>query len=346
MKSTLLPDDVTILLKDVSGEIKAETMEEREKNISLGKRAYDAIPLELIPTENEIEFYEKALAISAKDTALAIKTVAEMIYDKKGKDVVLVSLIRGGIPAGVLIKRYLEKKYKLKISHYALTLIGTKGIDNEALDYILKKHDGSKLQFIDGWTGKGAVGRTLSMALSKYSNVDSQLAVLSDPANIQEMCGTHEDILIASACLNSMLSGLLSRAIPLKDSFFGAIFFEELISYDRTYQFINYIEEKIECIDEYNKNNEISNCVGIDEVNSIAKDFNVSDIHFIKPGMGETMRAFIRKKPDIILVKKESNKYTDFITEVARKNNVLVKEYPLKLYNACGIYMDRNSDIL
>lgn len=85
----------------------------------------------------------------------------------------LVSLIRGGIPAGILIKRYLERKYKIKISHYAITLIGTKGIDNKALEYILERHDGNNIQF------------------------------------------------------------------------FGSIFLEELISYDRTYQFINCIEEQL-----------------------------------------------------------------------------------------------------
>ena len=82
----------------------------------------------------------------------------------------------------------------------------------------------------------------------------------------------------------------------------------------------------------------------IDETQNIAGEFGI-DIHFVKPGVGETIRGFIRKKPDVILVKKES-KYRELITEMALKNQVEVRDYPLIKYNACGIYLDKNSDVL
>ena len=249
MQGTFLLEDVVILLNDVRDRVKAESQEVRENLIRSGKKAYETIPLEIKPTNTEIFCYEKALSLSSKDIAMAVKCLAEQIYAQKGKDVVLVSLIRGGILTGILIKHYLETKYKINVPHYALTLIGTKGIDEKALEYILDNFDANRIQFIDGWTGKGAVKRTLEKSLQKYNRVSTKLAVLSDPANIVDLCGTHEDILIASACLNAPLAGLLSRAIPLKDSFFGSIFFGELLEYDKTYEFIENIENNMDYSD-------------------------------------------------------------------------------------------------
>jgi len=345
MQGTFLLEDVVILLKDMSNVVKAEPQEVREKLIKSGKKAYDTIPLETKPTDIEILFYENALNLASKDIALAVKSLAEQIYEKKGKEVVLVSLIRGGIITGILVKHYLENKYKIKVPHYALTLIGTKGIDEKALEYILDHYDSAMIQFIDGWTGKGAVKRTLEKSLQKYKSVSSELGVLSDPANILSLCGTHEDILISSSCLNAPLAGLLSRAIPLKDSFFGAIFFEDLLEYDKTYEFIKNIEDNMN----YSKGELLivkTNYNGLEEVQNIAKEFDIDDIHFIKPGMGETMRAIIRKKPDIILIKNELNKYTRFIKEIENTNKIAIQEYPLVNYNVCSIYKDTNSDIL
>ena len=50
---------------------------------------------------------------------------------------------------------------------------------------------------------------------------------------VTELCGTHEDILIPSSCLNSTVSGLVSRTFLREDiigekDFHGAVFYEEL----------------------------------------------------------------------------------------------------------------------
>ena len=345
MRSTLLSDDVILLLNDVSDTVRAKSIEEREKLIGQGKKAYEMIPMEDTPTKEEITFYEKALEVSAEDTAVAVRQLAESIYARKGQDLVLVSLIRGGLATGILVKRYLEKKYEIKVPHYALTLVGTKGIDKKALEYILEREEARNIQFVDGWTGKGAVSRTLEREVKDYIGLCSDLAVLSDPANIVKTSGTHEDILVASACLNAPLSGLLSRAMPLEDSFFGAVFFEDMIEYDRTYHFIDTIERKM-AYNEGKMTYEECSFDGLSEVKEIAKDFGGIDIHFIKPGVGETIRAFIRKKPDLILIKEEKDKYTGLVRELAKQNAVKVREYPLEKYKVCGIYMDKNSDVL
>jgi hypothetical protein len=84
-------------------------------------------------------------------------------------------------------------------------LVGTKGIDENALKFVLSKHEANKIQFIDGWTGKGAITRALKKSLEKFEGVSSDLAVISDPANMLNLCGTHDDILIASAFLHDIL---------------------------------------------------------------------------------------------------------------------------------------------
>lgn len=165
------------------------------------------------------------------------------------------------------------------------------------------------------------------------------------------MCGTHEDILIAGACLNATTAGLLSRAVYSReflneDDFYGAVFFDKLLSLDKTYDFIEKIEEKLDYSDSLCCDNNMTELTGVKEVNKIAMDYGISNIHFIKPGVGETMRALIRKSPDVILVKDISNKYIEYIKDVANEKNIAIEKYPLQRYNVCSIFKDANSDVL
>ncbi|MBJ8193981.1 hypothetical protein JDS79_45615, partial [Bacillus cereus] len=50
--------------------------------------------------------------------------------------------------------------------------------------------------------------------------LNDDLAVLADPGRCSETFGTREDYLIPSACLNSTVSGLMSRTV-LRDDLIG-----------------------------------------------------------------------------------------------------------------------------
>ena len=77
------------------------------------------------------------------------------ILKRHDKNVVLVSLARAGTPIGILAKRYIKQRYNLDLPHYTISIIRDRGIDINAIKYIINKHkDSSKIQFIDGWTGK------------------------------------------------------------------------------------------------------------------------------------------------------------------------------------------------
>lgn len=353
MKSSYLDRDVTLLLKDISGLVTPLPTKEREQLIQSGVHYSEMLPLEYKPTQKYMEAYHFALKAYAKTTADAVCQAAEKIYASVQEDfrqnsqnlseIVLVSLARAGIPVGILIKRYLEHKYNLCVFHYSISIIRDRGIDDNAIHYILDRHYPKSVRFVDGWIGKGAIQRELKQALSPYPELNPTLAVLSDPANITDLCGTHEDILIPSSCLNSTVSGLISRTFLRSDiigekDFHGAVFYSNLIEEDLSYEFINAIEQHF---DYHTKvvDTTPSGFTGLSEVKTIAKHFHIADINFIKPGIGEATRVLIRRVPWKLLVRPGArhNPLLTHLLQLAEEKEVPVEEYPLQNYIACGI---------
>ena len=74
------------------------------------------------------------------------------------------------IPIGILVKRYIKFKYSINLSHYGISIIRDKGIDENAVFWILKNHPKCEIQFIDGWTGKGMINTALNDGLNAFSN--------------------------------------------------------------------------------------------------------------------------------------------------------------------------------
>ncbi len=64
------------------------------------------------------------------------------------------------------------------------------------MKYLLEKYRPQQILFVDGWIGKGAILNELKKDISAYEGVSADIAVVADPANVTELCGTHEDILI------------------------------------------------------------------------------------------------------------------------------------------------------
>lgn len=343
MKSTYQKHDVTLLLKDITGMVPALDTKEREQKIQSGTHYCEMLPLEYKPSEKYMEAYNFSLNSFAKQTADSVSQAAEKIYQKSHSEIVLVSLARAGIPIGILIKRYLEKKYHKTIHHYAISIIRGRGIDHNAISYILKHHPAKEIQFVDGWIGKGAIQRELDDAMKDYPQISSKLAVLSDPANMTDLCGTHEDILIPSSCLNCTVSGLLSRTflrddIISKSDFHGAAYYSELIDEDLSYEFINAIER------EFNYDTQAKPMIpaglsGLEEVTEIAKHFDIKNINFIKPGIGEATRVLLRRVPWRLLLSPgyKNDPLLKHLVQLAAEKNIPIEEYSLKNYKACGI---------
>lgn len=342
MKSSYPKEDVCFLLKDITGMVKPQPAKEREKLIQSGCHYSEMLPVEYVPTPKYMEVYQEALKNYAAVTAAAVGRLADKIIASRGEDIVLVSLARAGTPAGILVRRYIRQKYGCEVPHYSISIIRGRGIDDNAMKFLLKRYRPGQLLFLDGWIGKGAILNELAKAVAAYPGVSGELAVLADPANVTKLCGTHEDILIPSSCLNASVSGLISRTflredIIGKEDFHGAVYYGELESSDLSREFIDAIEA--EFLMENPPGEETSSGSGIEEVKKIAREFEVSDRNLIKPGIGETTRVLLRRVPWKILMdpRYKQDPALAHLIRLAEEKKVPIAYYPMTCYRVCGI---------
>lgn len=351
MRSSYLAEDVVLLLKDITGLVQPQSTEEREKLIQSGRHYSEMLPIEYVPTEKYMAVYRESLDRYAKQVADAVGVLADKIIAARGRDVVLVSLARAGTPIGILIKRYIKLKYKAEVPHYSISIIRGRGIDDNAMKYLLDKYRPEQLLFVDGWIGKGAILGELEKNTKAYPGVSPEIAVVADPAGVTELCGTHEDILIPSSCLNSTISGLVSRTFLRDDiigekDFHGAVYYGELEESDLSYEFIetiekNFVPEQASVDPEGQETVAAGGSAekGIDEVRKIADFFGIEDINFVKPGIGETTRVLLRRVPWKILIDEgyRGDPELGHVVRLAEEKHVPVEYYPLVHYKCCGI---------
>ncbi len=347
MRSSYLEKDVVFLLKDITGLVQPQSTEEREKLIQSGRHYSEMLPIEYVPTEKYMAVYREALSRYAKQVADAVGMLSQKIIAARGRDVVLVSLARAGTPIGILIKRYIRRKYDTDVPHYSISIIRGRGIDDNAMKYLLDRYRPEQLLFVDGWIGKGAILGELEKDVRVYPQVSPEIAVVADPAGVTELCGTHEDILIPSSCLNSTISGLVSRTFLRKDvigekDFHGAVYYGELKDSDLSYEFIETIERNFNLEDvstDLETEGSRLKDKGIDEVKKIATFFGIKDINFVKPGIGETTRVLLRRIPWKVLIdgKYQGDPELSHGVRLSEEKHVPVEYYPLTHYKCCGI---------
>lgn len=343
MFGTYKPEDVTILLKDITGLVEPQSTEERERLIQSGKHYCEMLPIEYKPSEAYMKLFYESMDTFGLITANAVKLLAQRIYWTKSKNVVLVSLARAGTPVGILLKHYLDKKYNLNVPHYTISIIRGRGIDTNAMDYILKCHDAKDILFVDGWTGKGAIKHQLEEAMKDYPEVNPGIAVLADPAEKAYLSGYRVDFLIPSSLLNSTVSGLLSRTFLRDDiigpnDFHGAVFYKELLDEDLTYYFIDTIESKFNYNDADLDNSYMKSGSAMSEIESIAEENGIHDMNLVKPSIGETTRVLLRRVPDKIYVHSLDDTNLAHIYRLAKEKHVPIVERPsLHNYYAVGV---------
>lgn len=353
VKTTYSSEDVVMLMQDVKGRVPILDTAEREKLNQSGVHYSEMLPLEYVPTDEYMKIYNESLKSLSYDTACAIAVLADKIVNRHGENTVLVSLARAGTPIGILLKRYIKLKYDFDVPHYSISIIRGKGIDVKAMNIIADRHGSSGIQFIDGWVGKGAINNVLDEACEqlrqsddKFKDLDSTLAVLTDPACVTDMYGTRQDFLIPSACLNATVTGLVSRTVKLKDmtddELHGAVFYEENKDHDVSYDFINTVAQYFDSVDAHHFSPSIAemdeNFKGIDEVREICKTYDIPDINKVKPGVGETTRVLLRRVPHVVLINPEADsKYLAHILQLCKEKNIPTEYYNLKKYNVCGI---------
>lgn len=345
MKSSYDKKDVVFLLKDITGLVQPQPAEERELLIQSGMHYSEMLPVEYVPTQRYMDVYQAALKDFSRPTALAVGRLADKIMQAKGPDTVLVSLARAGTPVGILLKRYIQAKYQTDVPHYSISIIKDRGIDGNAMRYLLERYRPQQLLFVDGWTGKGAILGELEKAVAAYEGVSADIAVLADPAHIARLYGTHDDILIPSSCLNCTVSGLVSRTflrtdIIGKDDLHGAIFYGELKDADLSYAFIGAIERcfRMDSGAEPEDDDGVPGC-GTAEAQALAQAFGVDDLGLIKPGIGETTRVLLRRVPWKVLIDRRCKDAPELrpIMRLAEEKGVPVIYHTMQHYKCCGI---------
>ncbi|MBT2383654.1 phosphoribosyltransferase [Streptomyces sp. ISL-11] len=353
--SSYEPDDVGWLLQDLSGVTLEAPTEEREEAIQSGGAHYaESLPVEYQPTEEYQALFHAALETSAARVARAVGVVTETVLAERSPRPVLVSLARAGTPVGVLMRRWARHAHGLDLPHYAVSIVRGRGIDAAALRWLAAHHDPSDVVFVDGWTGKGAITRELADALRAADGFDPRMAVLADPGHCVETYGTRDDFLIPSACLNSTVSGLISRTVLRADlvgpgDFHGAKYYRELAGADVSRDFLATVEGRFAEVREdvvadakdMAAADRTPTWEGWAAVERISEEYGIHDVNLVKPGVGETTRVLLRRVPWKILAQRGTGADLDHVRLLAAQRGVPVEEVDGLPYSCVGLIHPR-----
>ncbi|OAL13072.1 phosphoribosyltransferase [Streptomyces noursei] len=349
--SSYAPEEVGWLLQDLSDvDLEAPT-EEREEAIQSGGAHYaESLPVEYQPSDRYQALFHTALATSAARIARAVGTVTETVLAERSPRPVLVSLARAGTPVGVLMRRWALHRHGLDLPHYAVSIVRGRGIDANALRWLAAHHDPADVVFVDGWTGKGAITRELAAALADFPGFDPEIAVLADPGSCVRTYGTREDFLIPSACLNSTVSGLISRTVLRADlvgpdDYHGAKFYRELAGADVSTTFLDsvaaHFDEVTAAVDadakELLATDRTPTWDGWAAVERISEEYGIHDVNLVKPGVGETTRVLLRRVPWKILAQRGAGADLDHVRLLAEQRGVPVEEVDDLHYTCVGL---------
>ena len=349
------PEDVTFLLN--IDEIDPTPVAEKEYLIQSGKKHYSQmISVEHPPSDEQMRHFEYAFEQGAERLASDVQKIGNSLRNRfKNQPIILVSLVRAGVPLGVLLKHYIEKHQQCV--HYGISIIRDRGIDIAALHAIIGQHGAENIVFVDGWTGKGAICRELTQNLADYPALFDpgwdipRLVTLADLGGYSWLSASCEDWLIPFGILGSVISGLISRTI-LKDTidfdlakkncydpnnWHSCLVYQHLaqhdISVDFTDKILNIIQQNPHT-DLANWNNHIrlkQQKICLDTIDWISDTYAIKNINHIKPSIAEATRAVLRRVPEKILIRDPSNPHVQLLLHFAQERNIAVDILGAKL---------------
>ena len=355
-----LPSDVTVLLDIVDKNAVADVpVSEKEALIQSGQRHYsDMITLESAPSAMHEQLYAQALDQGAQRTATDIANLSYTLKQIFNNNVnseyplVLVSLVRAGLPIGVLLQRALSDNKRsdqdsaslLPSVHYGISIIRDRGLDPVALQLILDQHPDSPIVFIDGWTGKGAIYQELAHSLEPFNNpahvnFDNffhqgaaviPLLTLADPAGVAWLAASEEDWLIPSGLLNSTVSGLISRSLYTEpnEGLHRCVFYDDLVNVDRSLAFIDTIDTlrqsltmPAKLLTTYHQPRYQTAAL----IDSLADQYKITNRNRIKPTLAEATRAILRRDPEQVLLAASDHPDTILLRHLCRQRDIEIR---------------------
>lgn len=307
-----LPEDVTFLLKRV--EMKTTDVASKEEAIQSGRRHYsEMISMEKAPTAEYMELFAKAMETSAERMGVEAARLAHAIAVSVEGPITLVSLVRAGVPLGVVLNRAI-KALGRDVEHYGVSIIRDKGIDDEAMRTILSTRPVEGIVFVDGWTGKGAITGQLEASFKAYSDEPPKFVVLADPCGRASLAASGDDWLIPSGILGCTVSGLISRSILNSDvvgpgDYHACVQWDHLVEHDISRSFVDEVwkhtkpalETEIPSVwheDTRREHREAADAAVV----WVVKENGVTNINRVKPGIAEATRAILRRMPDKVYV--------------------------------------------
>lgn len=335
-------NDILFLLKEVN--LKTTSIKEKERLIQSGIKHYsEMISNEDKPSIEHEQLFQKVLEENAIRMASDIIALANGIKTQmRSNDIILISLVRAGVPIGVLLKHELES-LGITCHHYGISIIRDRGIDLVALRDIVLKHGKENIIFVDGWTGKGAISDQLRISLSQIDGFESEpnLLVLTDPCGKAWMAASSEDWIIPSGILGATVSGLISRSIwNNTGGLHGCMIYKHLQDADRSIDFINQIKKSGASLISSNiqpskpwttEQRDVLQLNAKNIMNDISSSFKIKDINRIKPGIAEATRAVMRRVPEHVLVRDKKDKDVELLTYLTDRIGISVKEVGDKL---------------
>ena len=350
-----LPSDVTVLLDIVDKDAVADVpVSEKEALIQSGQRHYsDMLTLEQAPTAMHEQLYVQALDQGAQRTASDIANLAytlKQIFNNKvnsERPLVLINLVRAGLPIGVLLQRALadtDSGYHLPSKHYGISIIRDRGLDPVALQMLLDTYPDSPMIFIDGWTGKGAIYQELAHSLEPFNNPTHinfasffhqgaaviPLLTLADPAGVAWLAASEEDWLIPSGLLNSTVSGLISRSLYTKpdEGLHRCVFYDDLVTVDRSLAFIDAIDTlrqsltvPARLLTTYHQPRYQTAAL----IDSLAEQYKITNRNRIKPTIAEATRAILRRDPEQVLLATSDHPDTVLLRHLCRQRDIEIR---------------------
>lgn len=344
------PDqDVTFLLKPLDMEM--TDVKTKEHLIQSGKKHYsEMLSVEKPPSKLHQDIFNKAVELGANRMARETLALARQLSQKiQSRPIVLVSLVRAGVPLGVALKRALTL-LNVDAVHYGVSIVRDRGIDQLALAAIEQQHGTEGICFVDGWTGKGAITKELNKALANRPGYPKQprLVVLADPAGCSWLAASGDDWLIPFGVMGAPVSGLVSRSVWHEKDLHGCVIYDNLQSYDCSVHFANRIEDEMKVL-LANSTSDFTADILSDEIKNalknqcqqvikaISQEYQIDSINRIKPGIAEATRAVMRRVPEHVLVKNRVDSDLQLLIYLAEKVGATITEVGEKTGNYSAI---------
>ena len=328
--------DVELLIQ--TADVELTDIAQKEALIQSGQSHYsDMLSLENAPSDEHTAMFDKALLKGGQRMARETLQLAKAIVDASGEhDIVLVSLIRAGLPLGVLLKRTLAMLTDKPVYNYGVSIIRDRGLDIEAMNHIESQHSKESILFVDGWTGKGAITGELKRSLDKRGGYPEtpRLAVLADPGGCAWLAASGDDWLIPSGILGATVSGLVSRTLWSDQGFHRAKLWRHLDDYDISAGFIDQMMALIrelpvadtEASQWTPEERQILRQASLTTVSGIQEALNIDSLNRIKPGIAEATRAVMRRVPDHVFVRSKSDPDVELLCHLAQTKGVTIDE--------------------